>query len=262
MKELAIHQVDAFATRAFEGNPAAVCILDAWLPDSLMLAIAAENNLAETAFAVKQGETYGLRWFTPTTEVALCGHATLATAHVLFTELGVSDTVLRFETQSGELRVERAEPGRLEMDFPAVPNEPIAAPAGLAEALGSELLAVHRGRYLMVELTDAAAVAALKPDFGLLAKIPHNVIVTAPGEGPYDFVSRFFALPVGVGEDPVTGSAHCELTPFWAKRLGKTKLAARQLSARGGDVGCELRGDRVRLTGSAVTVLRGHLLLP
>ncbi len=262
MKELAIHQVDAFATRAFEGNPAAVCILDAWLPDALMQAIAAENNLAETAFSVKSGDAYGLRWFTPTTEVPLCGHATLATAHVLFRELGVRAEELRFETLSGELRVVKGEQGKLSMDFPAVPNEPIAEPAGLAEALGSELLAVHRGRYLMCELESAAAVSALKPDFSLLAKIPFNVIVTAPGEGPYDFVSRFFALPVGVAEDPVTGSAHCELTPFWAKRLGKTKLAARQLSVRGGDVDCELRGDRVQLTGSAVTVLRGALVLP
>ncbi|MCA9626956.1 MAG: PhzF family phenazine biosynthesis protein [Myxococcales bacterium] len=262
MREIALHQVDAFASRAFEGNPAAVCILDAWLPDSLMQAIAAENNLAETAFAVGQGAAYGLRWFTPQVEVALCGHATLATAHVLFNDLGVDAEELRFETQSGELRVSRAGEGRLRMDFPAVPNEPIPEPAGLAAALGASLLAVHRGRYLMCELESAATVARLAPDFGLLAKIPHNVMVTAAGEGPYDFVSRFFALPVGIAEDPVTGSAHCELAPFWAKRLGKTRLAARQLSARGGDVSCTLNGDRVELEGSAVTVLRGSLLLP
>lgn len=269
MKEIPIHQVDAFATRAFEGNPAAVCILDAWLPDPLLAAIAEENNMPATAFAVKNGEAYGLRWFTPITEIPLCGHATLATAHILFGEArsassgAVSPEVLRFETQSGELLVRRGDaPGELSMNFPAVLNQPIAEPDGLAEALGAPLLSVHRGRYVLCELASAGAVASLKPDFAKLAKIPDTIMVSAPGEGPYDFVSRYFALAMGVTEDSVTGSAHCELAPFWAKRLGKTKLSARQLSKRGGDVKCEVLGDRVQLSGSAVTVRRGVLMLP
>ena len=252
---LPLFQIDAFAERVFQGNPAAVCPLEAWLPEALMQAIAAENNLSETAFCVPEGEGYGLRWFTPLKEIDLCGHATLATAHVLFEHLGFAGAEIVFSTRSGALRVTRAG-DRLAMDFPAKAVEPCAAPAALIEGLGRMPLEVYGGRDYLAVFADAAEVRALTPDPRRLAELDrHGVIVTAPGgaeDGDVDFVSRFFVPKFGVDEDPVTGSAHCSLTPFWAARLGKATLEARQVSRRGGRLQCTLAGERVILRGQAV----------
>ena len=255
---LPLFQIDAFAERVFQGNPAAVCPLEAWLPEALMQAIAAENNLSETAFFVPEGEGYGLRWFTPLKEIDLCGHATLATAHVLFEHLGFAGAEIVFSTRSGALRVTRAG-DRLAMDFPAKAVEPCAAPAALIEGLGRMPLEVYGGRDYLAVFADAAEVRALRPDPRRLAELDrHGVIVTAPGgaeDGDVDFVSRFFVPKFGVDEDPVTGSAHCSLTPFWAARLGKATLEARQVSRRGGRLQCTLSGERVILRGRAVTYM-------
>jgi PhzF family phenazine biosynthesis protein len=255
---LPLFQIDAFAERVFQGNPAAVCPLEAWLPEALMQAIAAENNLSETAFCVPEGEGYGLRWFTPLKEIDLCGHATLATAHVLFEHLGFAGAEIVFSTRSGALRVTRAG-DRLAMDFPAKAVEPCAAPAALIEGLGRMPLEVYGGRDYLAVFADAAEVRALTPDPRRLAELDrHGVIVTAPGgaeDGDVDFVSRFFVPKFGVDEDPVTGSAHCSLTPFWAARLGKATLEARQVSPRGGRLQCTLAGERVILRGRAVTYM-------
>ena len=255
---LPLFQIDAFAERVFQGNPAAVCPLEAWLPEALMQAIAAENNLSETAFCVPEGEGYGLRWFTPLKEIDLCGHATLATAHVLFEHLGFSGAEIVFSTRSGALRVTRAG-DRLAMDFPAKAVEPCAAPAALIEGLGRMPLEVYGGRDYLAVFADAAEVRALRLDPRRLAELDrHGVIVTAPGgaeDGDVDFVSRFFVPKFGVDEDPVTGSAHCSLTPFWAARLGKATLEARQVSRRGGRLQCTLAGERVILRGRAVTYM-------
>ena len=252
--QLSLFQVDAFAERVFAGNPAAVCPLEAWLPEAQMQAIAAENNLSETAFCVPEGEGYGLRWFTPLKEIDLCGHATLATAHVLFTHLGFPGTELAFATRSGTLRVAR-EGDRLAMDFPAKTVEACAAPVALLEGLGQTPVEVYGGRDYLAVFADEAEVRALTPDPRRLAELDrHGVIVTAPGRD-VDFVSRFFAPKFGVDEDPVTGSSHCSLTPFWAERLGKTTLEARQVSCRGGRLQCELIGERVILRGQAVTYM-------
>ena len=255
---LPLFQIDAFAERVFQGNPAAVCPLEAWLPEALMQAIAAENNLSETAFCVPEGESYGLRWFTPLKEIDLCGHATLATAHVLFEHLGFAGAEIVFSTRSGALRVTRAG-DRLAMDFPAKAVEPCAAPAALIEGLGRMPLEVYGGRDYLAVFADAAEVRALRPDPRRLAELDrHGVIVTAPGgaeDGDVDFVSRFFVPKFGVDEDPVTGSAHCSLTPFWAARQGKATLEARQVSRRGGRLQCTLAGERVILRGRAVTYM-------
>ena len=255
---LPLFQIDAFAERVFQGNPAAVCPLEAWLPEALMQAIAAENNLSETAFCVPEGEGYGLRWFTPLKEIDLCGHATLATAHVLFEHLGFAGAEIVFSTRSGALRVTRAG-DRLAMDFPAKAVEPCAAPVALIEGLGRAPLEVYGGRDYLAVFADAAEVRALTPDPRRLAELDrHGVIVTAPGgaeDGDVDFVSRFFVPKFGVDEDPVTGSAHCSLTPFWAARQGKATLEARQVSRRGGRLQCALAGERVILRGRAVTYM-------
>ncbi|MBK8703819.1 MAG: PhzF family phenazine biosynthesis protein [Saprospiraceae bacterium] len=256
-----LYQIDAFTNRLFGGNPAAVCPLDSWITDELMQQIAAENNLSETAFFVLRPDgDYDLRWFTPAAEVDLCGHATLATAHVLFRHLGYAKDKIGFHTRSGLLTVVREGEGYL-MDFPADRIEHVPAPAILAEALGAEPLEVWKGRedYLVV-LPSEADVAALRPDFRkLMALGGRGVLATAPGDN-HDFVSRCFFPTYGVDEDPVTGSAHTTLTPYWAARLGKTELRARQISARGGEVGCRLLGDRVELTGQAVTYMAGEIL--
>jgi len=255
------YQVDAFASRVFEGNPAAVCPLEHWLPDETLQAIATENNLSETAFFVAAGPSFELRWFTPAAEVDLCGHATLASAHVLFEILGYGEPEIRFATRSGELRARR-EDGRLAMDFPARPPAPCEPPPDLASALGAEPSeCLVSDDYLFV-FPRQADVLNLHPDFGKIAALgQRGAIVTAPGES-HDFVSRFFAPNVGVPEDPVTGSAHCVLAPYWAARLGKTRLHARQVSKRGGEVLCELRGDRVMLTGRAVTFMTAEIEIP
>jgi PhzF family phenazine biosynthesis protein len=248
------YQVDAFTTRAFAGNPAAVCPLAAWLDDSLMQAIAEENNLAETAFFVPSARGFRLRWFTPVREVELCGHATLAAAHVLFEILGYAEPAIVFETLSGELIVKRH--GKLlEMDFPAQPATACPIPEALVKGLGCEPLEVLTAADYLAVFDSEETVRALTPDHAALSRLDRRgVIVTAPGKD-VDFVSRFFAPRYGVPEDPVTGSAHCELAPYWAKRLGKDALVARQVSKRGGELLCELKGDRVLLCGSAVTVM-------
>lgn len=255
------YQVDAFASQPFEGNPAAVCRLDQWLPDALMQAIAGENNLSETAFFVPSERGYALRWFTPVAEVDLCGHATLASAHVLFEHLGHAQPAITFETRSGDLIVDRRD-GRLVMDFPACPPRPCDLPEQLAEGLGRRPVEVLAGDDYLAVFDSEADIRAIEPDHALLAQLDlRGVCVTAPGD-TVDFVSRFFGPKVGVPEDPVTGSAHCMLTPYWAGRLGKQVLDARQVSRRGGDLHCELRGDRVLIAGQAITVMTTEIHLP
>lgn len=255
---LQIFQVDAFAGEPFRGNPAAVVPLESWLPAETMLRIAAENNLAETAFFVKNDDGYDLRWFTPTVEIDLCGHATLASAYVLYELLGETADILKFQTKSGQLTVEKKD-DLLVLDFPSRPAEPCELPEGLVEAIGKKPKEILRSRdYLMVYESEEE-VRAIKPNFAALLNIPtHAVIVTARGND-CDFVSRFFAPEVGVFEDPVTGSAHCTLIPYWAEKLGKNEFFARQISARGGELFCELRGDRVKIGGKAVLYLKGEI---
>lgn len=254
-----IFQVDAFAGQPFRGNPAAVCLLDDSRSDDWMQSVAAEMNLAETAF-IERGATFGLRWFTPTVEVDLCGHATLASAHVLW-ETGESQSRLSFHTRSGQLSAARVE-GGIQLDFPADPPHPIDEPRGLAAALGATPTAIGQGRsFMLAELAGAATVRGLTPDIDAIAALDAGgVIVTAVGDGESDFVSRFFAPKFGIDEDPVTGAAHCCLAPYWQARLGRNRLLGYQASARGGYVAVEATGPRVLLTGQAVTVLRGELL--
>jgi predicted PhzF superfamily epimerase YddE/YHI9 len=251
--------VDAFASEPFAGNPAAVTILDRPRDDRWMQRVAAELKHSETAFLLREGDAWRLRWFTPAAEVDLCGHATLASAHVLFGKEG-GGGALRFLTRSGELRASQAG-AFIELDFPALPPVAAPPPPGLLEALGVEALFTARSRFdRLVELASEAEVRAVRPDFRALARIDtRGVIVTARG-GPFDFVSRFFCPAMGVDEDPVTGSAHCVLAPFWAARLGRRELTGFQASARGGEVRVRLRGDRVLLGGRAVTVSAGELL--
>lgn len=257
---LPIYQVDAFAESIFKGNPAAVMPLDAWLDASLLQAIAMENNLSETAFFVKIEQGYELRWFTPLVEVDLCGHATLAAAHVLFAHLAHAGDEIVFHTRSGQLRVRR-HGERLTLDFPAAQLVPIDVDLAVCNALGataSEALAPagKKGTVLYVYEFEQD-VANLQPDFpALMAASPASVIVSAPGDD-CDAVSRFFAPHVGINEDPVTGSAHCSLVPYWAGRLRKNHLQCRQISARGGNLDCELRDGRVFMTGTAVTFMQG-----
>jgi PhzF family phenazine biosynthesis protein len=252
------YQVDAFARRVFEGNPAAVVPLVRWLDDQVLQAIAAENNLSETAFFVRTGEGFHLRWFTPVAEVDLCGHATLASAHVLFEQLHHDEQSIEFETRSGTLVVRR-EDGMLAMDFPSRPPEPCPRPAALTAGLGRDPIEVLAADDYIAVFGSEADVRSLAPDMTKLSGLGlRGVCVTAPGL-EVDFVSRFFAPKLGIAEDPVTGSAHCELAPFWAKRLGKTTLTARQLSRRGGAMTCKLSGDRVILYGSAVTFMIGDI---
>lgn len=262
---LEYHQVDAFAERPFAGNPAAVVSLTEWLDDELMQRIAAELNLSETAFFVPDSDAPGrfhIRWFTPATEVPLCGHATLASAAVVSEVLQCADWPITFDSASGPLQVDRAG-ATFTLDLPANPPKAVAAPDGLAEALGCSTSDCLLGNDIfLVALESEQQVRQLKPDFNALSgHIEHGVIVTAVGDA-YDFVSRFFAPSIGIDEDPVTGAAHCVLTPYWADRLGKSALHARQISARGGDVACELRYDRVALSGAAVFFSHGNLTVP
>jgi len=258
---LPLFQIDAFADRPFAGNPAAVMVLEAWLPDPMMQAIAVENNLAETAFIVQGADAWQIRWFTPELEIDLCGHATLASAWVAFHELGHPGDSIRFRSMSGMLKVDQ-EGDRLVLDFPSRPPVPCEPPPGLFEALGISARPVAKARDHFVVLNSEAELAALKPDFSALDKVDcFGVIVTAPGDS-VDFVSRFFTPAAGIPEDPVTGSAHCTLIPYWAERLGKAVLNARQISQRGGDLACELKGDRVAIGGRAVKVLQGEFFLP
>jgi predicted PhzF superfamily epimerase YddE/YHI9 len=261
---LPIYQVDAFTEKLFGGNPAAVCPLEEWLPDATMQAIAAENNLAETAFFVHKdggGDDYLLRWFTPTVEVDLCGHATLASAHVVFSFLQPGRDSVGFRTlKAGTLTVQKRG-DLLVMDFPARPAEPVTPPPGLIAALGGKPREVLKARDHMLVYDSATEVSALKPDFAALGRIADcwAAMATAPGENGVDFVSRFFGPRQGIDEDPATGSSHCTLVPYWAKRLGKTELQARQLSRRVGTLTCAFNGDRVSIGGRAVLYLEGQI---
>lgn len=255
---LPIFQVDAFADRPFAGNPAAVVVMGEWLPDAVLQAIAQENNLSETAFVLPHAGFFELRWFTPTVEVDLCGHATLASAHVLFRHGYASGDEVAFQSKGGRLTVRR-DGDLLTMDFPSRPPRRIGDDEAVARALGAAPRELHASRDLLAVFDRQADVEALRPDFRAIAELDtFAVIVTAPGDG-CDFVSRFFAPGRGVPEDPVTGSAHCTLVPYWSRRLGKTALRARQVSRRGGELLCEDRGERVAIAGRAVEYLRGEI---
>jgi PhzF family phenazine biosynthesis protein len=254
-----IYQVDAFASRRFSGNPAAVLVLDRFADDAALQAIAAENNLAETAFLVADGEDFRLRWFTPTVEVPLCGHATLASAAVVMERLSPQRRRVVFHSASGPLSVERTAAGYV-MNFPARLSEPIATPRTLVAALGMEPVEVVADQFNYLALLESADdVRRLVPDYAAIARLDRDgVIVTAPGDGGYDFTSRYFAPAKGIPEDPVTGGAHCALAPYWAKRLNKPAFRAFQASRRGGEVICRVAGDRVELEGSCIFYLEGR----
>lgn len=256
--ELDIYQIDAFAQRVFEGNPAAVCPLEKWLSDSLMQAIAAENNLSETAFFVKKANGYHIRWFTPAAEVDLCGHATLASAFVLFDCLGYGGEEIHFTSKGGPLVVRR-NGDLLEMDFPAQPPDVCELPDALYQAFGVMPVACLKSEDYLVVFDDEKAVAAAAPDMSRLKGLDlRGVIITARSDA-YDFVVRFFAPNVGVDEDPVTGSAYTQLVPYWSRKLGKPSFTAKQISKRGGEVTCSLSGDRVMISGRAVKYLVGRI---
>ena len=256
--ELSIYQVDAFTRRVFSGNPAAICPLEHWLSDADLQAIARENNLSNTAFFVRRANSIDLRWFTPVCEVELCGHATLASAYVLFHELKEAGDTLRFATKSGELVVRR-DGDLLTMNFPARPPQKTDVHPQLVTALGGEPIEILAARDYLVRYRSEEEVRALAPDMEALKKIDRfAAIVTAPGID-CDFVSRFFAPAKGVPEDPVTGSAHCTLIPYWSKELGKTALHARQVGLRGGELFCQFDGDRVEIAGHAALFLRGRI---
>ena len=259
--KLDIYQVDAFTNKPFGGNPAAIVPLEEWLDDDLMQKIAMENNLSETAFFVKNDAVYDIRWFTPTFEIDLCGHATLAGAFVIFEILKLETTTVRFHShKSGALDVEK-KGDLLILDFPSRPVSPVEAPKGLIEAIGKEPKEVYKARDYFLVYESEQEILDITPNFSKLLEIDaHGFIVTAKGDTA-DFVSRFFAPEVGVFEDPVTGSAHCNLIPFWAERLGKTELFAKQVSARGGELFCELKGERVKIGGNAVLYLKGEIFV-
>lgn len=261
--QLEFHQVDAFSDRPFAGNPAMVYRLDAWLSDELMQRIAAEHNLAETAFVVREAQGWHIRWFTPTIEVPLCGHATLASAHVLFEVYGETAGRVDFVCKSGALSVAR-ENGRLFLDFPAMPPSEVGVTVEIERALAVEVVDVLAAAQLLVVLESERAVRECKPDLAAIARLPWpGVIVTAKGDGQvHDFVSRYFAPAIGIAEDPVTGSTHCSLIPYWSARLNKFSLSAYQASARGGELFCRLEGDRVKIGGYATLVASGTLMLP
>ena len=255
-----IFQLDAFTTRRFAGNPAAVMPMESFLGDATLQAIAAENNLSETAFLVPEGGDYLLRWFTPAAEVPLCGHATLASAAVVMERLEPARGSVVFHSASGPLMVNRAGSGYV-MQFPARTADPVAAPMGLAEALGMAPLAVFANTFnYMALLANAQAVRELSPDIAGIARLDRGgLIVTAPGDGIYDFVSRYFAPAKGIPEDPVTGAAHCMLTPYWARQLNKKEFRAYQASPRGGEIVCRLTDSGVELEGSCVFYLEGEV---
>lgn len=268
MARYPIYRVDAFTDRPLAGNPAAVMPLESWLPEETMQAVAAENNLSETAYFVREGDAYAIRWFTPTCEVPLCGHATLASSWVIFERLDPDARSIRFTTRErGDLVVTRGEAGRLVMDFPAAPTKAMIVPEGLDRLLGARSLEVHkvRDKDMLVVLDSADTVRRLSPDVSAVPRTLgiSGVIVTAEadvGSGA-DFVCRYFAPGHGVAEDPVTGSIHTFLVPFWAKRLGKTELVSHQLSARGGVLYCRDRGERTEIAGDAVLTLEGEVIL-
>lgn len=257
-----IYQVDAFTSEVFSGNPAAVCIIEEWLDDNIMQSIASENNLSETAFIVQRDGQFKIRWFTPKTEVDLCGHATLASAFVLFEEELIDNNTVTFESQSGPLTVEGLDDGLLSMNFPS--RRPIACkkPEVLEDALGTNVVATLASRDLLVILENEEKVSNLLPNLEVLSRIKEYmaVIVSAKGN-KVDFVSRFFAPNAGVPEDPVTGSSHCTLIPYWSEQLNKDKLHALQLSPRGGELFCENMGGRVVIKGKAVMYMKGEIYI-
>lgn len=255
-----LYQLDAFAEQPFQGNPAAVCPLQEWLPEELMQRIAEENNLAETAFTVPTGDGFAIRWFTPVTEVDLCGHATLAAAYALFMTKAVDGSIVRFSSRSGPLTVEHAH-DRLTLDFPAQPLEACDPPEALVSGLQVTPSETFRGMDYLAVLQDEESIRRLTPDMGALKRLDRRgLIVTAPGEQT-DFVCRFFAPNFGIDEDPVTGSAYCALMPYWSARLKKNQLNAVQLSRRTGRVRCELKGRRVLISGRVVPYLEGTILV-
>ncbi len=258
--DLMLYQIDAFTNKVFKGNPAAVCPLDTWLDDQTLQAIAQENNLAETAFFIPNKGSYDLRWFTPTIEIDFCGHATLATAFVLFELLDYTETDIKFNTRVGEFTVSK-DNTNFKMDFPSLSLKPYDIDATLITALGLTPLEAFIGEDIVVLLQSEQQVMDYQPDFELLKTLPaRGVSITAAGL-KYDFVSRFFGPKAGINEDPVTGSAHCALAPYWSKKLNKTRLSARQVSARGGDVVCEVGNNRVTLYGQAVKYLQGTICI-
>jgi PhzF family phenazine biosynthesis protein len=251
-------EVHSFTDEIFHGNPAGVCFLKAWIDNDLMLQIAAENGLSETAFIVSKDDHYELRWFTPTVEVDLCGHATLASAYVLFEHLEYAGDAIDFQSQSGKLTVWRDD-DFIVMDFPSRPAKPSQIPEHLSQGLGRDVETVLKARDYVVVFEDETIVRTLQPDFSELAQIDsEGVIVTAPGDD-VDFVSRYFAPQEGIDEDPVTGAAHTTLTPYWSERLGTTELRARQVSERGGDLWCKQMDDRIYIAGHAVLYAKGFL---
>ncbi len=254
------YHVDAFTRVPFAGNPAGVCVLDQWLPDEVLQKIAFENNLSETAFIVARSEDFELRWFTPALEIDLCGHATLATAFVIRNYLDYPGQVIRFQSKSGLLTV-ASEGDRLVLDFPARPPVPGLGPEALVRGLGRRPLEVRWARDCMAIFASQADIVEIKPNFSELEQVDClGIIVTAPGD-TVDFVSRFFAPRAGIPEDPVTGSAHCSLVPYWAERLARKKLTALQVSARGGELFCEEAGDRVKIGGQAVLYKQGEIII-
>lgn len=265
-KRLPLYQIDAFTDELFKGNPAAVVVLDEWLPNELLQNIAMENNLSETAYIVRKSDHYEITWFTPVSEIDLCGHATLSAAHVIFNHLAHADDTVSFKTrQVGDLNVRKAG-DILYMDFPSRPPEKIErAPQAAIDGLGNHIpLEVYTSRDYMMVYADSATIRAIDPDFKILSKAGKWVLITAPAapEDECDFVSRMFCPGDGIEEDPVTGSTHCNLIPYWAARLGKNNMVAKQLSARGGTLYCELKGDRVQIGGKARTYLEGTIALP
>lgn len=258
--QLTIYQVDAFTSHLFGGNPAAVCPLETWLPDEKMQHLAAENNLSETAFFVREGEGYHLRWFTPEFEIDLCGHATLATAFVLYNHLNYSSEVIRFQTKSGILEVTK-KGDLIELNFPSRMPQPCEAPENLLKGVNFPPSKVLKSRDYFLVYDDEAVITQIVPDFKYLNRLDRVGIIVTAASKEVDFVSRFFVPNSVIGEDPVTGSAHCSLIPYWAKELNKTSLIARQLSARQGELFCEDKGDRVNIAGKAVLYLKGEYYL-
>lgn len=258
--KLDIYQVDAFASSLFEGNPAAVCVLDKWIDDVLMQAIAMEMNLSETVFLVKKDNSYHIRWFSPTQEIDLCGHATLASAHVLFEHCGFDEPSIQFVSKSGPLAASRQGP-LICLDFPARPIAPIAMQERFAAALGGNPLAAFEGEGLVITYSDASEVEILEPDINAIKQLPYpGICVTAPGNGNgFDFVARYFGPAIGIDEDPVTGSAYTELTPYYAEKTGKSSFVARQVSKRGGNLQLQYDGNRVFIAGQAITAMHGVL---
>lgn len=262
--ELQKYQVDAFTSKVFTGNPAAVVPLDQWLPDSVLQKIAAENNLSETAFFIKEGDGYHIRWLTPTTEVDLCGHATLASAHVLFEHLGHQGNKIEFKSSSGILTV-RKNKDKYRLDFPLWDYKEIEPDPRIENIFGREAIATYGGKDLIVVFDDPVFIQTVNPDISKIAEIEaySGLIITAKGKAPYDFVSRNFSPQVGIDEDPVTGSAHCVLCPIWSERLGgQTHFLARQVSKRGGDLECDMRDGRVFISGEAVLYSKGQIFIP